>query len=493
MHLRGSEWGLVTLCAAIIFFQILIPPVVGLADEGDFAKMSQRFYLGPDNHSNEDAFFYFHRRYIYDPQLYHWNAEIFSSELGLIHLATALNDLISKDQSFDIRVLGVLHAAIFLAAFGLFLPMLRGLPRIVRLGLPLFAIFVFADVSYVSYFNSFLTDPAAFLFLACAIALGLRLTSGITLTRLALFAAAAILLIVSKPQHSFAGIPLALFLLWASLRLRLTVQRIAAMALTLLLLAAIPWTIRKMPRHYSGDPLFSMSFYKIPGVSHDAVRDLRDLGLGERYDRYIGHHAYEKDNPVDDNAWREQFLRDMSYGRLCRFYLRHPGRALAIIARDLRETAPAIRPPNVGNFERQEGYPPMSKSRAFALWSDRKGRYLKRHPFHIVIYYAAGLLLATIVAVRQWRRGAVPVVPGLCVTVLLMGVIEFLVASLADALDTERHLFLFHAATDIALCFALAGIGMLPRLALQRDRGADGRLSARELTGQAGDRPRASA
>ena len=33
---------------------------------------------------------------------------------------------------------------------------------------------------------------------------------------------------------------------------------------------------------------------------------------------------------------------------------------------------------------------------------------------------------------------------------------EFVAAALGDALDAGRHLFLFHAATDLTVCFAAA-------------------------------------
>jgi hypothetical protein len=33
---------------------------------------------------------------------------------------------------------------------------------------------------------------------------------------------------------------------------------------------------------------------------------------------------------------------------------------------------------------------------------------------------------------------------------------EFFVASLADAAETFRHLFIFHACTDLTVCFAIA-------------------------------------
>ena len=42
--------------------------------------------------------------------------------------------------------------------------------------------------------------------------------------------------------------------------------------------------------------------------------------------------------------------------------------------------------------------------------------------------------------------------------VAILGVGEFGIASLADGVETDRHLLLFHACTDITICFAAAGL-----------------------------------
>jgi hypothetical protein len=39
-----------------------------------------------------------------------------------------------------------------------------------------------------------------------------------------------------------------------------------------------------------------------------------------------------------------------------------------------------------------------------------------------------------------------------------LGVGEFVAAALGDSLDAARHLFLFHAATDLTICFAAAWV-----------------------------------
>ena len=48
-----------------------------------------------------------------------------------------------------------------------------------------------------------------------------------------------------------------------------------------------------------------------------------------------------------------------------------------------------------------------------------------------------------------------------------MALLQFAVASLGDGYDTARHLFLFHALTDVTVCFVVAAaiywLGHVPR------------------------------
>jgi hypothetical protein len=42
--------------------------------------------------------------------------------------------------------------------------------------------------------------------------------------------------------------------------------------------------------------------------------------------------------------------------------------------------------------------------------------------------------------------------------IAVLGIGEFCVAGLADAAETYRHLFIFHACTDLTVCFTIAAV-----------------------------------
>ena len=93
------------LAAAILIYELFLPPVVGIANNGDFGKLIARFNLGAPF---EDEFRYAATKYNFDPQ-YHYDSGIVSSELIMVYAGLGLNTLASRSGGFDIRWMGALH------------------------------------------------------------------------------------------------------------------------------------------------------------------------------------------------------------------------------------------------------------------------------------------------------------------------------------------------------------------------------------------------
>ena len=97
-----------------------------------------------------------------------------SSELIPISAAVLIGWWFSS-EIFDIRILGAIHALLWIGCFAALMPLLRPLTGWRRRNLiAAAAVFVFTDASYVAHFNSFYTDVAGFVFLAWAVVLWLH-------------------------------------------------------------------------------------------------------------------------------------------------------------------------------------------------------------------------------------------------------------------------------------------------------------------------------
>ena len=85
-------------------------------------------------------------------------------------------------------------------------------------------------------------------------------------------------------------------------------------------------------------------------------------------------------------------------------------------------------------------------------------RTVTRYPYLLLFLYGVPFLGAF------WRSPGVP----LAVTLAVAGISEFALCSLADAIDTHRHMFLFHIVTDSMILLTVAWL-----LAGRRGRSAE--------------------
>jgi hypothetical protein len=435
------EPALLVICAAILIAQLFLSPFIGLADNGDFAKIAGRLSLGPrDGPAN---FIYFVADYVRSPS-YYWKSETLSTELPLAWLAT----LPAKQDNFDIRRLGAIHCVLLLGAFYVLARSLRPLPIAPRLVIGAVAIFIFTDVNYAAYFNSFYTDAVALLALLLMTALAVHIAvTGMRNGNAILFCLAAVLFIGSKPPHAIWGFLPAGFIA--------LVGRRRAIPLACVLLAASAVMLWFSPRGYTAEPLFTLVFSKLARQGPAPQEVLAELGLPQEDLAFIGMHAFMAQAPVLDPKWRAEFTRQTSYSAVLQWYLRHPAPTLKILDETLMVEAPQMRARNLSNYRRQDGHPPGARTDRFALWSDFRSALLRKWPHHMLAWYL--LVIGGSIWIVVARRSAVQVRLGwITLGIAALGIGEFCVAGLADAAETYRHLFIFHACTDLTVCLAIA-------------------------------------
>jgi hypothetical protein len=459
--MRGYRIGEILLIFAFIgcvVFQVFVPPSIGLANDGDFAKMIGRFSLAPGNLDSSEEYKYFTSQWVYK-QSYQWVSENHSSELILI-AAAALIGWEFSSYIFDIRILGAIHALLWIGCFAALLPLLGRLQGWKPFVPAVAALFIFTDVSYVAYFNSFYTENAAFLFLSWTIVLWLHfmLNERPSVGLYSLFCIASILCVGSKPQHASLGPFLFALAAIAACAFKGKLRRILAIGLGGgILLSAMASYFRTLDMDKLQNQ-YSVVFFKILKKSANPLEDLRELGLGPENLRYIGYWpapgAY---NPMEDDAWRTGFMRHAGNAGLTRFFLRHPWRALVIAYNDLHSAARERRPPNLGNYEKQYGGPPGEQAKSFGWWSDLRSALFRFAPWHVLVWYVVFIGMAVRRGIRNRNRISWAL-SMLCVLLTGMALLELAVSSLSSASDTERHLFLFHVITDFTILLAVVWI-----------------------------------
>lgn len=437
------------LAAAIVAWQMLVPPVVSMANNGDFGKLTGTWDLGAPI---ELEYKYARLTYRFGAA-HHWESQCWSSEALLVIPALALNLPFAATGKFDIRAMGVVHAALFLTTLWLALPLFRlaGGRKRLLMGA---ALVLFCDVLYVSSFNSLYMDTAAYLFLLLAVTLGLR-AAVLGEGRAATFAlVAAALVATSKLPHTAAGVLLGAGIVmtapggWRRLR--------GALALAA---AAAFYVPMAAPADYAFDQLFDAIFPTLIAHSPAPERELQELGLDPSWKRYSGRNAYEPAPLASFQEDRPAFLRRTSYGRLAAFYLRRPDRALDTFRRNL-DRPELTRSEMLGNYDPSAGFPPYARSYGFSAASSLKtvlfGGLPALYLAFILLLSALWLVLARRFPSGVWRLGGAVVGAALA---------ELAIGTLAESADVLRHLFFHHALTDVVILGVLAAAfaGRSPR------------------------------
>ncbi len=434
---RLAVW---TAAAAILAFRLFVPPILGLSDQGDFARMIGRFGYAPqDKSSIWDA--YVKRKYIRNPASRYPTLEQPGAEYLFVAAAIALSRIFFHGV-LDIRVMGFVHLAAFLAAFAYLLKVtqpVRGAPLVW-----LTALLIATDAGYAAYWNSFYAEPATCIFLLLLVAesVAISVARNATPAQILRWSLWAALLVDAKAQNLSLAILLAPFAL-SAFRFRR-----AAIAGCALILLSAAFNFVTLPDSLKLANTYNVVFLSILPESHDPQADLRSMHADPALARFSGTGAWSPGTAFYD------LMRTGAVGNLlnppsvARFYLFHPARIWRH-ARALLPNAFSLRPEWCGNFERSAGQPPGAKNRSLAFWSAFHERALGGIGRFILI----ALVIAPSTALFARNRLTIAFLALLS----LGAIVAFSTAALGDAWDNVKHMYLFNLLVD-TLIVSLAAI-----------------------------------
>jgi hypothetical protein len=443
--------------AGILIYQLCLSPIVGMADQGDFAKIIGHFGYGPEDKSPELKYAFVGRTYVPDPTYRQPDWEQWTSEYIFVGSALLLNKLVSKDAKLDIVVVGLIHMTVFLAAFARLLALTRTLRAAPLLWIG--ALLVLTDAGYVAYWNSFYPEPASCLFFVLLLTESLAICQAARVSRLhiARWSLWGFLWVMAKPQNALPGLVLALFSLrlynWKKTR---SIRQSSILAAALIAIAALV-NIMTIPAPTQWAATYNQVFMAILPESSQPAADLEFLGLSPDLVRYSGTGAWSAGTAFSEMLASGLIGRRVTPATIARFYFFHPSR----IWRHAKAVLPVtfLLRPAYGNFERSAGYAPGAKSAAFSLWSAIHERYLARLGTAILI----ALLISPALVVAAWVR-----VPAHRQALEFFGLLSacclgsFVVAICGDAYDNVKHLLLFNLLLDTWL---FAAVGLVASLA----------------------------
>lgn len=455
------RWCIWCAAALVIGWQLFVPPIVGLSDQGDFQRVIGRFGYARADRATTLSDAYVARKYVYDPSARAPGAEqpgpeyVFTGAAVLLNnvLNNVSNKIASRDGLLDIRMMGFVHAAAFLFALMMLLRAANSLTSWIL------AVIALTDVGYVAYWNSFYSEPASCIFflLLLAESIGLWRKPSISTWQVARWCLWAALLVAAKPQNFLLAIVLIPF----ALRLALKTSRFAGIAGAVAIAIATIATARSFPIGYQWGSTYNQIFLAILPDSKTPAADLQSLGIDPRYASYSGTGAWSEHTAFGELVANGS-LQQIRLLDITEYYVRNPAHLWRRL-KSLARVGYSLRPEWCGNYERSAGYPPGARSNSFALWSTFHERILGRFGSLILISLAAFPIAAIFLWARlPSRRLQIELSALLAISALF----SFAVAAFGDAWDNVKHCFLFNLQLDACLIMTVSLIRIRTRPAL---------------------------
>jgi len=449
---------------ALLVGLIMIPPVIGLADSGDFGRVlgvSGLRVLHPDQSYEALYFKYAHQHFGYGG--YTLGGYV-STHVVFVAVAGWIGRLVDG-ATFDIRVLGGLYAAAYIWAVVLFVryaPRADSRKATLAMALLLAAalLFVFGDIGYAAYFQSFFGEPYALIAMLLMVASAFALASSDRPTGwlFALFVAAALAVATSKIQNAPLGFVFAL-LAWRMSGLRNNPRwRRQVWTGAGILLAGSILMIVAAPDRLKHVNLYQSIFFGVLKDTPHLERDMEELGISGKYAVLAGTNYFQKDTaiPQNDPVLHREVLQQLSHKDIAMYYLKHPSRFMQKLDR-AAENAMYIRPYYLGNYDASAGKSPGAISHSFSGWSDFKVAYMPRKAvwYFLIFLVYVGILIAVWLNNRsgKWRIGV-----EMLAVVALSAVFSCIVPLIGDGeADLGKHLFMFNVCFDMMVISAIVG------------------------------------
>ncbi|WP_256762241.1 hypothetical protein [Cohnella sp. WQ 127256] len=458
-------WGTGIVASALIIGVIIISPVIGLADSGDFGRVlgvTGLAVLDPKQSYDELYFNYAHQHFGYGG--YSLGGYI-STHVILVAVAGLIGRVINGEV-FDIRVLGVCYSVLFVWAITL---LVRNAPEVKRRSntiiiaviLALSLLFVFADIGYLAYFQSFFGEPYALIamLLMVASAIALATSTYPTGKLLALFVIAALAVATSKIQNAPLGFVFAV-LAWRMIGLRndRKWRRQIGTGVAVLVIGSALMII-VAPDRLKNANLYQSIFYGVLKDSPHIAQDMTDLGIPKKYAVLAGTNYFQKDTAIAqrDAVLRQEVLEKLSHKDIAVYYLRHPSRFMQKLDR-AAENSMFIRPYYLGNYDQAAGKRSGAISYTYSGWSQWKVKYMPHNSMWYIGWFLAYYAVLGALWLRTKSRRFRLSLETMAV-VALAAIFSCVVPLIGDGeADLGKHLFMFN------VCFDMIGISVFMSL-----------------------------
>lgn len=457
------------LAAIISGILLFVPPIHGLADNGDFyrAILSNGIYRLPSSHSQFlnyvitkfGIFKYFNEN----------NTVVMSSQSLFVRFALLLNKLFYSRSVFDLRFMGAVYYVFFLGAVYLLAKSLTyPFRKISSYVIAVLVVVIFADSSFTLYFNSFFGESEMLITTMYAFAAVMLLVKKCYKRQwptLLLFFVSTILMITSKQQNaplalSYTVIASGLFFLS-----RVKVQKIMVAIGITGILASGALTYLAINSDFNNINMFQSFTHGVLVETPDPSKQIKRQGLDEEFALMRSQNYYAKQFDAvkpTGKLVQKRLLSKVNIVWITKYYLKNQRQFMNLMdlaAKDMMVTQVKA----VGDYTRGSGHRAGAQTKYFVLYSSYVGAFFPGK-FAFICLLAVGFIVVYAVEAFldfRYRKNRYQGILRFCLVLGCMTVVVFvpIISVIGDGdADLAKHLFMAPLSLDLVFILFISDI-----------------------------------
>ncbi|MEQ8198580.1 MAG: hypothetical protein ABRQ27_11335 [Clostridiaceae bacterium] len=503
---------IIFILAVVLINTLIMEPIVGKSNNGDFGRLLLYGGLGDLGQGYEEVYDGFvHKAYAFKPFgllilfAANWISGTIILKIGIIlslvcnfffsgiSSMVCFNSLLGEGGTlfsssmnisaflfsdrgiFDIRYQTIIYCIIFTAGIYLILKNIHS-SNFVKGICGVFILIFFTDINYIAYFNSFYGEAGTIVFFFLTIGTFLNLIKKTEPRKgdFIFFFIASVGFLTSKSQQ----IPLLLFALIIYYALYKYYGKykklIGISSICVVILCAGAYF--SIDNYTNKNNIFQVVFNGVLNNSKDSGKDLQELGLDVKYAPLAGHGFYDKGMAFDvlGEDMLTNFYPKASRGKVIAFYIRHPERLWEQIDASAK-CAYSFSPLNASNFEKDKfiADKPVNQLRVTLI---EKYKELHRNPF-VFISFSTLFFIVIVYCFVHFKERIVRLLMTMQLFILAAGASQLVLPVLGSGQsDFGKHLFLLNLSYDIMIGISVIWVSHLilkfiSYISLQKRRG----------------------
>lgn len=454
--------------AVLMILMLFVPNYLGVGDDGSFHRVMEAAGLSYiSDTALEERSEFFNRVYLLDTSKYLPGNEMRNSQVLIVKVAVKLDWLLTGDNYFDIRMLALIYGIFYVPAIYLLIRQACMRVKCFSEGFVIgfLGVLIFADVAYITYFNSLYPEAVWFISLLYCIAGAVSFQEKRSLLKeigsLFLIAGSGIVLMTSRAQCAFIGIILALYCLKLLFTRKEWGFSVVCVLISLVLSIISIGAMAGLESDFNQTDKFHAMSRGVLFGSNDPAKTLEEFGIDASFELLADVSAYDPIPlvKVEEEVISDNFLNKYSVSDIGRYYIRHPEKFVRMIDIAIKSCF-GIRRDQCGNYEKSVGLPEGGRSPFWSLFSTFKNSAApKTIGYLIVLIIAACLLFGKEYSLRPLEDKRSTVLLD-SIAVLLLICISQAGVTIVNSGDAAmiRHCFLVSAGMDIMTYFVFAQI-----------------------------------